>query len=338
MAWAMTLPISPFDGVEEVPGLESVNDADGATVYYKLRGNCPIVIVAPHSGNSTSTPAGAKVFGERRDDPATGRTPTFSDDANTLALALGTVRTLSAMGFVPHAAINLVSRKFMDLNRPWNGQEMWSDAFGTYRPGDETTTTTDFPRRDEFGRFMATYYDSFHDFIRASTSAISPGGWLFDIHGRSVQGADLVPFTAYGHYARRDYVYDNGADSLHSHLLRQGFALDPPTADPGAEVGATTNPTTNLISGNRYGASVFDPSTDPIPRADNVVPSAPHRVHGVQFEFARSLRDGPPEEMEGVGIRLAYAIAGFLLANQVLSRPFNPKAGGGAVEWFSQMG
>jgi hypothetical protein len=334
----MALPTIPFEGVEGVPGLQSVNDANGAAVYYTLQGNCPIVIVAGHSGTRESTPAGAKAFGDRIDDPTTSRVANFSDDTNTLGVALATVRTLCAMGFVPHAAINLVSRHFMDMNRPWGSQEMWSDPVGSYRPADETKTATQFPRLDEFIRFKNTYYDSFHQAIRASTTSINPNGWLFDIHGRAVQGADLVPFIGYGHYARRDFVYDNGPDSLHSHLLRQGFVLDPPNPDPGSEVGATTTPTTNLISGNRYGARVFDPATDPIPRPDNVVPSEPHRVHGVQFEFARTLRDGPPEEMESVGIRLAYAIAGFLLANQVLARAPDPRAGKGVVEWFSQMG
>lgn len=328
----------PFEGVEAIPDLEAVRDPDGDTVFYCLEGNCPIVVVAPHAGTSSSTPPGATVFGERVNDPTTDRVPTFSDDSNTLAITFAVIRTLCAMGFVPHAVINQVSRQYMDLNRRWQGQEMWVDSAGTYRPGDETKSAAEFPRVAEFNKFKETYYDLLHDTVRGFTTAVHPTGWLFDIHGRAVQGADLVPFTGYGHYARRDFAYDSGPAALHAHLTQQGFALDPAVPDPGAEVGATTSPTSNLMSGDRYGASTFDSSTDPIPRPDVVVPGAPHRVHGVQFEFARSLRDGPPEEMEGAGIRLAYSIAGFLLDNGVIVRVNDFASGAASLEWFSQMG
>jgi hypothetical protein len=329
----------PFEGVEAIPSLEAVRDADGDTVFYRLEGNCPIVVVAPHAGTPGSTPPGVTVFGERVDDPATERVPTFTDDSNTLPITFAVVRTLCAMGLVPYAVINQVSRRYMDLNRRWQSQEMWVDPAGSYRPGDETKSATEFPRVAEFTRFKETYYDLLHDAVRGFTTAIHPTGWLFDIHGRGVEGADLVLFTGYGHYARRDLVYDAGPVALHAHLTRQGFALDPDTPDPGAEVVDTTGaPTSNLMSGDRYGASVFDGGADPIPRPDIVVPSQSHRVHGVQFEFARSLRDGPPEEMEGVGIRLAYGIAGFLLDNGVIARTADPASGVSSLVWFSQMG
>jgi hypothetical protein len=243
------------------------------------------------------------------------------------------------MGFVPYTVINRVSRQYMDLNRRWQNQEMWKDSDGSYRPGDETKTADAFPRVEEFVKFKETYYDLLHSTVRSFTTAAHPTGWLFDIHGRAVQGSDLVFFTGYGHYARRDFVYDNGSAALHAHLVRVGFLVDPKNPDPGDEVGAADGGTvSNLMSGDRYGASALDPEVDPIPRADSVQPSQPHRVHGVQFEFSRSLRDGPPEEMESAGIRLAYAISGFLLANGLLTRTTNPKPGNGAVEWFSQLG
>ncbi|WP_126349486.1 hypothetical protein [Kocuria rosea] len=106
------------------------------------------------------------------------------------------------------------------------------------------------------------------------TTDLHPDGWIFDVHGRKVEGADLDLFTGYGHYARRDFTYDNGEAFLHAHLVAQGLAVRPGSPNPGDEVGATTSPANNLISGGRYGASYFSPTQDPIPRLDNVTPTA----------------------------------------------------------------
>lgn len=327
----------PFEGVEAIPNLINMTDANGETIFMSVQGDCPIVIVAPHAGIPSTTPEGARAFGERTKDPSTGRTPTILDDSGTQATAFAIVRTLAGMGFVPHVVINRVSRHYMDLNRRWEHQAMWVDQAGNYRPGDESKTNGDFPRVDEFRIFKEAYYDRFHGTVRSLTTMLHPNGWLFDIHGENVQGSDLVTFIGYGHYARRDYVYDNGDVTLHAHLLRQGFALDPAVAAPGDEVGARSAPISNLISGDRYGASSFNSATDPIPRPDNIIPSQPHRVHGVQLEFARSLRGGPPEKAESVGARVAYAIVGFLCANGVISRPDRHFSGEGAIDWFTQM-
>jgi hypothetical protein len=325
----------PFEGVEPVPGLREVDDHNGETTFFVLEGNCPVVIVAPHAGRNDITPSGARAFGKRENDPSTGRTPNFNNDVRTLEITLALVRTLSAMGTVPHAFLNCVSREYMDLNRPWGNQEMWRDASSTYRPGDELKSPTEFPRVQQFADFKRFYYDRMHDRIRAVTTALHPDGWIFDVHGRKVEGADLELFTGYGHYARRDFVYDNVDTSLHAYLVDQALVVRPGSPNPGNEVGAATSPGNNLISGGRYGASHFSPTQDPIPRPDSVVPTAPHRLHGVQFEISRQLRpSGPPESLENVGIRLAHALFGFLLDNGVITRTPRPLPGHNTNLWM----
>ncbi|MFE7630054.1 hypothetical protein [Kocuria sp. NPDC057446] len=312
-----------------------MDDPNGEKTFFALEGNCPVVVVAPHAGRNDITPSGARAFGKRENDPSTARTPNVSNDVRTLEIAFALVRTLSAMGFVPYAFLNCVSRGYMDLNRPWGGQEMWRDANGVYRPGDELKSPAEFPRVRSFAAFKRDYYDRMHAEIQAVTTDLHPNGWIFDVHGRQVDGADLELFTGYGHYARRDFIYDNGAASLHAHLVEQGWAVRPGSPDPGDEVGATTSPATNLISGGRYGASHFSPTRDPIPRPDNVIPTAPHRLHGVQFEISRRLRpSGPPETLENVGIGLAHAMFGFLRDNGVITRVPRPLTGHNTNLWM----
>lgn len=310
-----------FPGLELVPGLTEEIDHDGEPIFLRLAGDCPIVVTAPHAGSAATSPAGATVFGERRADPVSDRTPTLTNDGGTFTITIALLRTLCSLGAVPHAAVNLVDRRYMDLNRTWTGQAMWADAAGEYRPSDDSKTASEFPRVAEFVRFRDAYYQRFHDTVRALTASAHPDGWLFDVHGRGVTGGDLVLFSGYGHYARRDFAYDLPR-ALHERLAHHGFALVPSTADPALEVGDSVGaPTTNLISGGRYGARFFDPATDPVPFPGVADPTAPHRVHGIQFELARELRfDRPPEFHEQVGIALAYGIFECLLANQVLSR------------------
>ena len=327
-----------FPGLEMIPGLEPVLDDNGEAVFLTTPGNCPIVICSPHSGTESSTPAGAKNFGERQDDPATTRTPNKDDDRNTLKITLGIVRTLSALGFIPHAVINLVSRKYMDLNRTWQAQEMWQDSAGTYRPGDENKSSQDFSRVDSFKTFKDTYYQKLHDTIQGITTSLNPDGWLFDVHGRGFTGGDLIVFSGYGYYARQDFVYGNPS-SLHQCLQEQGFSVIPANPDPAQEVGGNGGLTTNLISGGRYGARFFNPASDPVPFNGNVIPNQPHRVHGIQFEIEGSLRHGQPDEfLESVGINIGYALFNCLLNNGLLTRNPSPQSGEPAQEWYSALG
>ncbi|GAA1759427.1 hypothetical protein GCM10009712_05070 [Pseudarthrobacter sulfonivorans] len=340
----MASQLLPFEGVEEVPGLVGVEDHNGEIAFWHLKGNCPVIIVAPHAGGAATTPRDAKRFGERVEDPSTNKKPRLTNDQRTMDISLGLVRTLCAMGFVPHAFLNRVDRKYVDLNRPWQNQATWKSNGLEYRPGDEEKSPEDLPRAEEFKRFKRSYYDCFHSRIRATTTALTPTpprAWLFDVHGRG-NTDDLVVFTGYGYYARRDFVYDNGHASLHSHLKRQKLPVPvhPPVPDPKTEDKAEAGGTSNLISGGRYGAQSFREGRDPIPFPGGVVtPSEDHRVHGVQFEGLGSLRPrtGQPELVETVGIGMAYAITGFLLDNGVLSRTQHPLQGHGAVSWSSAM-
>nr|WP_208786681.1 N-formylglutamate amidohydrolase [[Micrococcus luteus] ATCC 49442] len=334
----------PFEGVERIPGLVGVEDHNGEIAFWHLKGNCPVIIVAPHAGSAATTPSDAKGFGRRVKDPMSNKDPRVTNDLRTLDISLGLVRTLCAMGFVPHAFLNRVDRGYVDLNRPWPNQAMWESGGREYRPGDEDKSLAELPRAEEFRQFKSSYYDRFHAEIRATTTALTPTpprGWLFDVHGRG-NTDDLVVFTGYGYYARRDFVYDNGNASLHSHLKRQELPVrvHPPLPDPKTEDKADVGGTSNLISGGRYGARSFTPGRDPIPFPGGVVtPSAGDRVHGVQFEGLGSLRPrtGQPELVEGVGISLAYAIAGFLQDNGILTRTQRPLPGHGAVSWSSAM-
>lgn len=335
----MVLEHTYFPGLEFIPNLKAVLDDNGEAVFLRTNGNCPIVICAPHAGTVSTTPSGAKNFGERQDDPATTREPVKSDDTNTLKITFGIVRTLSALGFIPHTAVNLVSREYMDLNRTWVAQEMWKDTAGNeYRPEDENKSPQDFPRVENFKTFKDTYYQKFHDTIRGITTSLHPDGWLFDVHGRSFTGGDLIVFSGYGYYARQDFVY-SAPFSLHHYLQEQGFTIVPTNPDAADEVGGDGNPTTNLISGGRYGARFFNPSSDPMPFIGNVAPNQPHRVHGIQFEIEKSLRYGKPDEfLENVGMNIGYAIFKCLLNNGLINRNPSPQSGENAPEWYSLLG
>lgn len=324
-----------FPGLELIPNLEAVLDDNGAAIFLRANGNCPIVICAAHAGTENSTPNGAKIFGERQDDPATTRKVRRTDDTHTLEITFGIVRTLCALGFIPHTVINLVSRHYLDLNRPWTSQEMWKDNAGEYRPGDEDTSVEAFPRVNAFKVFKETYYQKFHDTLRGITTSLHPNGWLFDVHGMRFDGGDLILFSGYGYYAGRDVVYGNPF-SLHHYLHEQGFSIVPLNPTPADEVGGLSNPTTNLISGDRYGARSFNPSSDPIPFIGNVAPSQPHRVHGIQLEIEGSLRhDKPHEFLESVGVNIGYAIFNCLQGNGLIARNPLPQSGEYAKEWYS---
>lgn len=328
-----------FPGLESIPKLRAVLDDNKDAFMLKARGNCPIVISAPHAGSPDTTPGDAKSFGERQKDPSTKREPTKSDDTNTLKITFGVVRTLSAMGLIPNTVINLVSRLYMDLNRPWEGQVMWQDDKGVYRPGDVSKSAQDFPRVRRFRKFKNTYYQTFHDTLKEITTSLHPDGWLFDIHGRNFTEGNLILFSGYGYYARKDLVYE-GPFSLHHYMQEQGFAVVPAGSNPANEV--TNNdgkPTTNLISGGRYGARFFDPNIDPIPFMGNVIPNQPHRLHGIQIELESSLRFSTPDEaLEGVGINIGYAIYNFLIHNRVIRRNSSPQSGENAFEWYPILG
>ena len=218
----------------------------------------------------------------------------------------------------PHAANNLVSRKYMDLNRQWSNQQKWVGLDGTHRPGDETKSAGDFPRVAEFDAFRQSYYQDYHDTLRRFTTSQHPDGWLFDVHGTSLDGDDTLQIvTTRGFTARRDFVYDNRANR-HRFLGDGGFKLDPELANPGNEAMAVNDDgiaSMNLISGGRYGAHAPPADSAALPAPGPVTPGPQaHRVHGVQFELDGSIRhQQPPEVLESVGMNLAYAIFRCLL-------------------------
>lgn len=328
-----------FPGLELIPNLEAILDDSGEAVFLRANGNCPIIICAPHAGDPDTTPTGAKSFGERQDNPATTRTPNKDDDTNTLKITFGIVRALAALGFTPYTMLNLVSRKYMDLNRTWEAQEMWKDTAGEYHPGDENKSSDDFPRVSNFKKFKDTYYQKFHDSIRAITTSLHPDGRLFDVHGKGFTGGNLIVFSGYGYFARQDFVY-SGSSSLYHYLQKQGFIVVPADPNPADEVRNNDGTlTTNLISGGRYGARFFDPSRDSIPFRGYVVPNQPHRVHGIQFEIEGALRHGKPDEfLESVGINVGYAIFKCFLNNGLISRNPSPQSGENVQEWYSLLG
>ena len=304
------------------------------------------IISAPHAGRVQTTPSGATAFGERRDDPGVGGSFNTSDDANTLPIAFGLVRTLCSLGAVPHAAINLVSRRYMDENRTWERQQMWQDTSGTYRPGDETKTPAEFARVAEFDRFRQSYYQDFHDTLRRFAEALHPGGWLFDVHGTSLAslgaGFTLQIVTTQGFTASRDVVYDSAAN-LHRCLEEGGFSVHPAAADPGGEsvtFNAAGEASLNLISGGRYGAQGGPANRAALPEPGPVVPGPQaRRVHGVQFEMDGSIRHGQSAEvLESVGINLANAIYQCLLGNGIVQRAAAPRPGDNAVEAYTLLG
>ena len=313
-----------FEGLEEIPGLEGIPN-NNSPAHLKVTGNCPIIISAPHSGTEGTTPNNAKSFGLRQ----SGNT---SDDTNTLKITFALIRTLSAMGAVPNAAINLVSRRYMDLNRTWNGQGTWQDNNGNiFAPGNDNRPVSQFPRVAEFQNFRDAYYQAFHNTLLNFTTAYNPNGWLFDVHGKSFQGGNLIVFSGYGYYARQDFVYQTNT-SLYQSLVDQGFQIRELS---GAINEVGNGGTVNLISGGRYGASFFNPPNDPVPFPGNVVPNQPRRVHGIQFEIEQSLRfNRSDEELESVGINLAYGIYNAMLGNGVIQHIRNPLSGEFANEWF----
>lgn len=336
----MTYDDVSFPGLERIPDMMPVNDANGETIYLRTAGVSPIIICAPHSGVPATTPTLAQSFGRRvLFDPVTGKEIEPQDDTNTLKITFGIVRALASLGFTPHAFINLVSRKFVDMNRGWSGQQSWRDTVNEYLPSDIDKTPEEFPRVDEFNEFKQVYYDHFHDAMREVTSALHPDGWLFEVHGQSFEGAELIVFSGYGYYARQDFVHA-GASSLHRCLADEGFALIPTAPGAAGEIRREDGSlVTNLISGGRYGARFFDPSRDAVPYPGNVVPNQPRRVHGIQFELSRSRRFNQPDEaLESTGLAMGYAIYRCLLGNGLIARAPTPREGENSSGWYALLG
>ncbi len=275
-----------FEGLEEVPHLTNVRDANGDILYHQVAGEAPIVIVACHSGTPGSTPSGARLFGTRT---ALGNAePSLGDDTNTFKITLALVRALAALGARPHAFLNLISRQFVDHNRGWNDQLGWDGVFGVVRPGDETLPASQAPHGARLAEFKRNYYDPFQDAVDAACRQVHPDGWLFDVHGMGRLPGTLVMFSGYGHYARQDVVHA-GPDCLHATLAAQSFPLVPAVRGAAGELRDldTGRPISNFMSGSLHGARLFLKATDPVPFAGNVNPTAPQRVHGVQFEIDR---------------------------------------------------
>jgi len=331
-----------FEGLEEIPGLEGVPN-NNSPAFLKVNGNCPIIISAPHSGDESTTPVDAKAFGQRQ-------TGNRNNDTNTLKIAFALIRTLSAMGTVPNATINLVSRKYMDLNRTWNGQGFWQDDNGdTFSPSDDTSTVSQFPRLAEFQSFRDVYYQSFHDTLQGFTQANHPDGWLFDVHGTglgllgSLHTYTLQIVTTQGYTARRDIVYDSPRSLFrYLHDEGRGFDVHPNSGNPGDEYFVANdqgNVSMNLISGGRFGAQNPPVLASNLPITTNVRPGPQsRRVHGVQFEIDGTLRHNKlDEELETVGINLAYGIYNAMLGNGILQYTPNPLPGRFATEWFQTL-
>jgi len=329
--WPGVPRLTRFEGLEDIPGMEALMDANDEPVMLRTRGDTPLIICTAHSGTSGSTPRGAKTLGPRRSHS--------QDDTNTLPIALGAIRALSSLGARPNSLLNLVSRRYIDQNRTWAGQGGWQTTVADGCDGQPCTVSVlpgflaDPPADlspdllDRLTTLNRTYYASFHDELCSMTSRLNPDAWLFDIHGKNfnddpdLTGTNLLMFTGYGHYADRSKAYDDTRTSLHRAILDEGLRLHPVTADPGREVnrdGALT--VTNLISGGRFGASHFDAGVEAAPRRDPVTPRAgTRRVHGVQFEFRQEVRFGASDEdLEAVGMNLGHAIHRFAVRNGLI--------------------
>lgn len=310
-----------------IPGMFSMLDRNGDPVGDCLVGNVPIIISAPHAGQTLfadgsktdTNPPGANQFGTRQRDPTN---PQLSDawfnvggfndssgDNNTRHIAFGIIRRLIDLGVCPYAVINRVIRYRVDLARPWELQHLWSNGGDPLTPAQVESRNPDF-RRD----YHARYHDTLASFVRQ----VHPQrGWLFDIHGQGAENRVALSTTA-GWMARSDWVYLDGAPSFFNHLQMQG--LNPiavsrkPEGIDGREV--------NFIPGLLHGAT--DPYTIPDPpqsRLDPVV-LALDRVHGVHIEIegvqrvpTSGTREAQINEMERLGARVGSAIYGFLEAH-----------------------
>ena len=97
-------------------------------------------------------------------------------------------------------------------------------------------------------------------------------------------------------------------------------------------------PESNFMSGSLHGARLFRNATDPVPFAGIVNPTAPQRVHGVQFEIDRVFRfDRSDEDLEEIGLRIGTAIHQALLAKGVLTRTAANAEGRGAQVWYQML-
>ena len=330
----MSVPPEPFPGVEAIPGLASVPDRAGEAAFLHLEGSDPVVIVACHSGTPVTTPSGARAFG-RRANPADATATFPSGDTNTLAISLAILRALTSRGVRPHAVLSLVSRAFIDMNRAWEGQLGWHDGLRLRLPAE-----IGVPGGADLLAFKAAYYDAFQDAVRRVTTAIHPDGWLFDVHGQgNPGGVELILFSGYGHYARSDICYGSN-DNLHTRLAQQDYSLLPAAADPALEVRRDGLPIGNFMSGSAFGARAFRAASDPVPFPGVVVPTEPHRVHGIQLEIDGTLRhDRSAAELEETGLRIGTAIHDALLVRGVLApTPPRPPGGRGAPDWYALLG
>jgi hypothetical protein len=326
-----------FEGLEEIPHLTNVRDANGDILYHQVAGEAPIVVVACHSGTPESTPSGARLFGTRT---ARGRSePSLGDDTNTFKITLALVRALAALGARPHAFLNLISRQFVDHNRTWDGQLGWDGVFGMVRPGDETLPAAQAPHGARLAEFKRNYYDPFQDAVDSACRQVHPDGWLFDVHGMGRLPGTLVMFSGYGNYARQDVVH-SGANCLHATLAAQSFPMVPAVRGAAGEIRdlKTGLPIKNFMSGSLHGARLFEPTTDPVPFPGNVAPTAPQRVHGVQFEIDHAFRGNrSDEDLEEIGLRLGTAIHQAMLAKGVLTRTATNAEGRGAQVWYQML-
>lgn len=305
----MSVPANiSFQGLEIIPNLTSVLDTDGQIVFEKVVGSSPIVICAAHSGSGENP--GVIKYGVNKNFSSTR-------DAYTLEIAYGILRTLSSLGCKPYGIISHVSRKYIDLNRRLRSH-VWQKA------GVESTIDTVDPD------FKRIYYEDFHNTLSSFVTDIYPDGWLFDIHGSGVDEHFGVPNvnigigTTMGWTARRDFVYDNHNHSLHSSLQEVGFVPYPVSLNPYDEIKLEPGVVdfgTSLISCRLYGAGgrlTLEDKRD-LPLDYPIVPIERGRAHAVQLEIDNSLRfDRSKEQLESVGINLAYAIYNCLKGNGLL--------------------
>jgi hypothetical protein len=311
-----------------IEGIKYYRDKNGEVVFDYLQGAIPLIISAPHAGWRTYEPTGASVFGSRKQDASPPQPPTnlnkalslggFNDvggDYGTRYIAFGIVRYLVQNGFRPHAIFNRVVRYHADVNRPWGQQHHWELESGS----SPLITNPDGMDPD----YYDDYYAAYHEILRSMVREVSPSrGWLFDIHGEG-GGVPQVRFATHrGVTARSDAIYE-GTHSLISLVQVAGLTPEPNNVNDEATGYSFTN-------GFLYGAT--PPSKLGVSAALPLIPSH-GRVHGVQVEISSMYRNPPGTTgfnymnnityqhiswLEDIGSKLGQALAGFLLARNLV--------------------
>ena len=180
--------------------------------YFLLQeGTVPIVFTFPHGG-TTSVPG-------IDDRDCSSSSKNCGQDTNTHLMALAISDAFFALtGHKPYLVASYMPRRQVDLNRP-DGSQAYDDADAK------------------------SYYDFYHDAVRASVDAINASwgsGILFDVHGQSAFPGTVVRGTQNGDtvtslLAAQGPVALNGPDSLFGVLDSLAYPVHPDLVTPFAQ-------------------------------------------------------------------------------------------------------